>query len=306
MEHSADVGIGLAIGPEKEPLPVLIADSGNAARFAWEEFIYGRLANHRTRRVYRRAIERFFEWCHDRQLELARIAPADVGRYLDSLPLAATTKKVHLTAIRHLFDELVTRHAVVLNPALSARTERVEVIEGKTSEITARQVRKLFATIDTSHVVGLRDRAIVGILVYTAVRVGAVAKLRHGDFYDAGDQHCLRFNEKGGKSREIPVRHDLRGFLLDYLRTSGLDHSDKSRPLFRTTTRRTKRLTTRSMTADDMARMVKRRLRDAGLSLRLSPHSFRVCTLTNLLKQGVPLEDVQTLAGHKDPRTTRL
>ena len=236
LEHSADAGIGLAIGQEEEPLPVLIADSGNAARFAWEEFIYGRLANHRTRRVYRRAIERFFEWCHDRQLELVRIAPADVGRYLDSLPLAATTKKVHLAAIRHLFDELVTRHAVVLNPALSVRTERVEVIEGKTPEITAKQVRKLFATIDTSHVVGLRDRAIVGILVYTAARVGAVAKLRHGDFYDAGDQHCLRFNEKGGKSREIPVRHDLRGFLLDYLRAAGLDYSDKTSPLFRTTT----------------------------------------------------------------------
>ena len=291
---------------QEEPLPALIAESGDAARFAWEEFIYGRLPNHQTRRVYRRAIERFFEWCHDRQLELVRIAPADVGRYLDSLPLAATTKKVHLAAIRHLFDELVTRHAVVLNPALSVRTERVEVIEGKTPEITAKQVRKLFATIDTSHVVGLRDRAIVGILVYTAARVGAVAKIRHGDFYDAGDQYCLRFNEKGGKSREIPVRHDLRGFLLDYLRAAGLDYSDKTSPLFRTTTRRTKQLTTRSMTADDMSRMVKRRLRDAGLPLRLSPHSFRVCTLTDLLSQGVPLEDVQMLAGHADPRTTRL
>lgn len=60
------------------------------------------------------------------------------------------------------------------------------------------------------------------------------------------------------------------------------------------------------MTADDISRMVKRRLRDAGLPLRLSPHSLRVCTLTDLLTQGVPLEDVQMLAGHADPRTTRL
>jgi len=55
-----------------------------------------------------------------------------------------------------------------------------------------------------------------------------------------------------------------------------------------------------------MARMVKRRLRDAGLSSRLSPHSFRVTTITDLLEQGVSLEDVQYLAGHADPRTTRL
>ena len=62
----------------------------------------------------------------------------------------------------------------------------------------------------------------------------------------------------------------------------------------------------RGMTAGDMGRMIKRRIRDAGLPTRLSPHSFRVATITDLLSQGVPLEDVQYLAGHADPRTTRL
>ena len=52
--------------------------------------------------------------------------------------------------------------------------------------------------------------------------------------------------------------------------------------------------------------MVKRRLRDAGLPLRLSPHSFRVTAITDLLTQGIPLEDVQYLAGHAEPRTTGL
>jgi integrase/recombinase XerD len=60
------------------------------------------------------------------------------------------------------------------------------------------------------------------------------------------------------------------------------------------------------MSADDIARMLKRRLRRAGLPNRLSPHSFRVTTITDLLSQGVPLEDIQGLAGHADPRTTRL
>ena len=60
------------------------------------------------------------------------------------------------------------------------------------------------------------------------------------------------------------------------------------------------------MTAGDLGRMVKRRMKDAGLPGQLSPHSFRVTTITDLLTQGVPLEDVQYLAGHSDPRTTRL
>ena len=60
------------------------------------------------------------------------------------------------------------------------------------------------------------------------------------------------------------------------------------------------------MTGDDIGRMVRRRMRDAGLPSRLTAHSFRVATITDLLSQGVPLEDVQNLAGHADPRTTRL
>jgi site-specific recombinase XerD len=69
---------------------------------------------------------------------------------------------------------------------------------------------------------------------------------------------------------------------------------------------KTEALTAKAIHADDICRMMKRRLKDAGLPSRLSPHSFRVTTITDLLEQGVPLEDVQRLAGHADPRTTRL
>ena len=171
--------------------------------------------------------------------------------------------------LRHFFDTLVSRHVLILNPAASVRTERLQVIEGKTPEITVEQVRALLASLDTSHVVGLRDRAIIGILVYTAARVGAVAKLRRGDYYDLGDQYCFRFNEKGGKSREIPVRHDLRQFIAAYMAAS-VDHAYKNTPLFLTANRRTRWLTQRGMTATDMTRMIKRRLRHANLPSRLT------------------------------------
>jgi integrase/recombinase XerD len=83
---------------------------------------------------------------------------------------------------------MVTRHAIILNPALSVRGERYAVIEGKTPEISVQHARRLLASIDTSGVIGLRDRAILAILAYTSARAGAAAKLRRGDFYDAGDQ----------------------------------------------------------------------------------------------------------------------
>ena len=95
-------------------------------------------------------------------------------------------------------------------------------------------------------------------------------------------------------------------FLGEYLRISGLMEADSATSLFRTALGRTKRLTVNPMMVGDMGRMVKRRMREAGLPGRLSPHSLRVGTITDLLEQGVPLQDVQHLAGHSDPRTTRL
>ena len=95
-------------------------------------------------------------------------------------------------------------------------------------------------------------------------------------------------------------------FLSGYVAAAGIGSLPADSPLFRSAIRRTGRLTDSGMTADDMSRMVKRRMRKAGLPSRLSPHSFRVATITDLLAQGVPLEDVQQLAGHADPRTTRL
>lgn len=289
----------------QEDLPALVASGGAAAQFGWEEFIYGKIRNPHTRAAYGHAVRKFLSHCGHLDKTLSQISPRNVGDYLDGLNYAPATKKLHLSAIRHFFDTLVTRHAVILNPAASVRGERLQVVEGKTPEISIRQCRQLMASIDTSSVIGLRDKAIIGILIYTAARVGAVSKLRRNDFYDT-DQRCLRFAEKGGKSREIPVRHDLRRYIDSYLRTACLEYSEKASPLFRTTTRRTGRLTMNGMTANDMSRMVKRRLKAAGLPNRFSPHSFRVTAITDLLNQGISLGEVQNLAGHADPRTTRL
>lgn len=296
----------LTTAPSTMQLPALLSEGGPAAQFAWEEFIYAQIRNPHTRQAYERAIRQFLRHCEGLGRTLTQITPRDVASYLDDLSYSPATKKLHLAGLRHFFDNLVTRHVIVLNPALSVRGERLHIVEGKTPEITVHQARQLLRSIDTTSVVGQRDRAIIGILIYTAARRGAVAKLRRGDFYDLGDQFCLRFTEKGGKSREIPVRHDLRTFIFEYMATAKLEQADRSLPLFRTVIRRTRQFTSEGMSPSDIGRMVKRRIRDAGLPDRLSPHSFRVATITDLLSQGVPLEEVQNLAGHADPRTTRL
>lgn len=287
-------------------VPAIVTSAGAAGRFAWEEYFRGRIRNSHTRVAYGHAVGRFLVWCEGKGIELGRVTPGDVGAYFDQHLGSIPTKKQHLAAIRGLFDALVVRHVVLLNPAGSVHLERYQVIEGKTPEITAEQARTLLATIDTSHVVGLRDRAAIALLIYTAARVGAVANLRLQDFQHDGMQYVLRFTEKGGKIRQIPVRHDLSLIILEFLDAAGLHDEPKEAPLLRTAVGKTRQLTTRPMSRGDLSAMLKRRLKAAALPARLSPHSFRVATITDLLTQGIPLEDVQYLAGHADPRTTRL
>lgn len=285
-------------------LPALVESAGSNARFAYEEFIYGKIRNTSTRKNYSHAIRKFLCFSKKRGRKLGDIMPRDVGEFIDSMPHSDATKKLYLSAIRHFFDILVQRHVTLLNPAATVRGPRLKVVEGKTPEIGIENARKLLESLNISTLVGLRDRAIIAIMIYTAARVSAVSRLNVKDFYDIGSQYCIRLGEKGGKSREIPCRHDLQLFIQEYMKKA--EPTSKEFPLFLTAIGKTDRLSERRMSSGDISRMVKRKCRQAHMPPSFSPHSFRVTTITDLLNQGVPLEDVQHLAGHADPRTTRL
>ena len=305
----------------EETLPVLVERAGGAARFAWDEFFYAEHHNKHTQRAYQAAVRRFLARVEGEGVELASISPGMVGQYLVALGGSPSKRNQHLAALHGFFDRLVQRHVVMLNPAASVSGVKEQVIEGKTPEITLDQTRKLLASIKVLRqvknkqgevveelplVVGLRDRAILSTMRFTACRAGAVAKLRLGDFQHDGEQYVLRFQEKGGKSREIPVRLELQRDILAYLKAAGIEEDGKDKPLFRSAVGRTKTLTEKPLTTERICELVKRRLKDAGLPKRLSPHSFRVAAITDLLTKGEKLEDVQYLAGHTEPRTTGL
>ena len=267
------------IGP-LPALPAIVERAGAAGRFAWDEFFYAEHHNPHTQAAYLRAVKRFLAWVETQRVELPSITPGMVGQYLVSLSGSVAKRNLHLSALRGFFDRLVNRHVVILNPAASVKGVKETVVEGKTPEITVEQARKLLASVDTSS--------------------------RLGDFQFDGVQFVLRFHEKGGKSREIPVRHDLEGYIRAYLEAAGLTGEPKETPLFQTSNGTSGKLTGKAMDSRVVCDLVKRRLKDAGLPSRLSPHSFRVAAITDLLTQGVPLEDVQYLAGHAEPRTTGL
>jgi integrase/recombinase XerD len=296
----------LVLADHRAMVPALITQTGGNARFAYEEFFRATLNNPHTRRAYGRIVDLFLDWCQKQGLELSRITPGWAGDYIGQLAGSAPTKNQAIAALRHFFDALVQRHVVPLNSFASVRGLKHSVGEGKTPEISIEQAKKLFRALNVDDVVGLRDRAVLGVLAYTGARVGAVAQLRLLDYRNLGEQRTLRFREKGGKDREIPVRHDLEAWLREYIAAAGIEEDSRTAPLFRAAEGKRKALTRDRYDAHSMRQMLKRRLKDAGLPELFSPHSFRVAVVTDLLKQDVPLEDVQYLAGHSNPKTTQI
>src|SRR5262249_52790846 len=205
--------------------------------------------------------------------------------YLSQLSGGPAKKKATLAALRRYFRMLVERHICLINPAAEAETVRYETVEGKTPEITDAQFRALLATIDTTNLLGLRDQLIIKTLAYTGARVGAVAALQRHHYYEAPGQWMLHFDEKRGKSREIPVAHDLKVLFDDYLERSGIKHEGRSRDpktgeweplyLFRTAAGRTGQLTKTAMSGNDIYKMMRRHAERASIGVRVSPHSFR-------------------------------
>ena len=284
--------------------PAILREAGSAACFATDEFFAARIRNVHTRRAYGRRVREFLAWCEARELTLEQVSPVDAGRYIDGLRESATSQRQALAALRQFFDALVTRHAVSLNPFLNVRAPRRDTRRGKTPEITVEQARQLLAAVDTSRPLGLRDRRDPrDPHLHRRSRRGCRWGLRLQDRCDYGEYRALQFREKRGRQREIPVRFDLDTWLTEYLEAAGIRDDPKGSPLFRRSDWHTEtRLGSESIGPWTIRNILKRRLKDAGLPTIFTPHSFRVLVVTALIDRGVPIEDVQYLAGPLTPR----
>jgi integrase/recombinase XerD len=106
--------------------------------------------------------------------QLVDVEPLHVAAYVEALGtrMAKPTVKQHLAAIRMCFDWLVTGGVLTVNPAHAVRGPKHVVKRGKTPVLTTDQARVLLDSIDTSTLVGLRDRALIGVMTYAFARVG--------------------------------------------------------------------------------------------------------------------------------------
>jgi len=286
--------------------PALIRNAGEQAQRRFLEFFTAHIRNPGTRAVYGRAVARFCDWCERQHVELLEVSPFVVAAYIEQLTQqrSAPTVKLHLAAIRMLFDWLVVGQVLPLNPAASVRGPKHVVTTGKTPVLTAIEARELLNTIDCTRIVGLRDRALIGLMVYSFARVSAAIGMNVADYYPQGRRMRFRLHEKGGKHHEVPAHHNAEEYLDAYLREAGIT-DEKRGPLFRTVSRH-RQLTDRRMHRADVLRMIKRRAVKAGLPEHICCHTFRATGITAYLENGGSLEHAQRIAAHNSVRTTKL
>ena len=287
------------------PSPVMAEGERAAARYV--EFFTAQIRNPNTRAAYARAASAFFAWCERHGLPLPAIQPVHVAAYIERIgrERSAPTVKQQLAAIRMLFDWLVVGQVVPHNPAAAVRGPKHSASRGKTLMPSREEAKALLGSIETDGLIGLRDRALIGVLLYTFARVGATTAMRVADYYPVGKRWWLRLHEKGGKRHEMPAHHTLQDWLDAYFEAAGIAE-DRQGFLFRTAEGRTGRLTGNPLRQPDVYRMIQRRACAAGLATRIGCHSWRARGITAYLENGGLLEHAQQMAAHASAKTTKL
>ena len=288
-------------------VPALFAPRPEAAK-RFLEFFAAQIRNPNTRKAYFGAVCQFAAWCEANGLsQLIDLEPVHVAAYVELLGrrLAAPSVKQHLAAIRMLCDWLVVGQVIATNPAAPVRGPKHVVRKGKTPVLTAEEARTLLDSMPADTLVGLRDRALIALMVYTFARVGAAVKMRIEDVYIQGRRTWVRLHEKGGKRHEMPCHHSLEQYLTEYLEAVAFDAEPKGY-LFRSTRARTGELTANPLSQADVYRMIRRRALAAGIRTQIGNHTFRATGITEYLRNGGKLEIAQRMANHESARTTGL
>lgn len=199
-------------------VPKLISQHGPKAVRRYYEFFTANIRNRNTRDAYYRALTDFFAWLDVKDVQLIEIEPVLVAAYIEYLGTiySKPTVKRHLAAIRMCFDWLVVGQIIPMNPSVSVRGPKYVVKKGKTLVLSADEARRLLDGIDVSSLIGLRDRALIAVMLFTFARVTAAIGMKVDDYYQNGKRAWLRLHEKGGKHHELPAHHLAQDYLDAY------------------------------------------------------------------------------------------
>ena len=265
----------------------------------WESYID---VAPKSKETYRKAIKQFLVYIHENAT--SQPTRETVIEWRDSLKAdhKPTTIQTYLTAVK-LFFRWLEQEGIYKNVA--DHVKGVKVSTGhKKDYLTSKQSHKVLASIDTDTLKGLRDYAIVGLMLTTGVRTIEVTRADIADLRTVGDTTVLFVQGKGKdeKADYVKLAPQVEDAIRAYITARGA--TEESEPLFTSTSRNNygERMTTRSIRA-----IAKNSMVEAGFnSDRLTAHSMRHTAGTLALLNGASTREVQQLLRHSNINTTMI
>ena len=227
---------------------------------------------------------------------------------LERQGLAGATIRRKLAALASLYDYLCECNAVTHNPVRGVKRPKAETSEGRTPALGDAQARALLDAPPADTLKGKRDRAILSVLLYHALRREELTKLLVKDFAQErrGVPH-LRVQGKGGKLRYLPAHpHSLR-LVAEYLAASG-HGQEADGPLFRRIRAPRAGALASALTPGSVyADIVVRYMDQVGITgENMGPHALRATAATSALEHQADIAKVQEWLGHASISTTRV
>jgi site-specific recombinase XerD len=268
-----------------------------------------------SRNVYLNDLKHFSEFLIAANKDIFTIGRQDIQAYLEYLrvsELSAATRAKKLTVIKGLVRTLSTEQLFPFAEAqkiLAVKAPKVSR-DGRTPGLSPKEARSLLDAPPADTLRGIRDRAILAILLYTGARRSAICKICIGHLLHEAGVYYVLLHEKGDRRIRAPLHPEASERIHNWLEASSLTSADPKTPLLRPFNRRGSNLIEKQFTGFMIWHIVKKYAREAGLQVDrlgergICAHSTRVTAITTSFDGGAKLEEIQQLVGHKDPRNT--
>ena len=269
---------------------------------------FANIDNPRTRRAYQNDLEDFCGFVGltgaDEFRAVTRAHVLAWRAQLETRGLAGATIRRKLAALASLFDHLLENNAIAGgNPVHGVKRPRIETNEGKTPALGDDQAKMLLTAPDDSTLKGMRDRAILAVLLYHGLRREEAAQLMTGDMQDRRGIKHLQVRGKGGKTRYLPLHPVAAERIHEYLERD-IQREPGNGPLFRSIRGRT---AGGAVTGNGIYKVVAHWAQAAGIDVDgLGVHGLRATAATNALEHDADIAKVQVWLGHANISTTRL